>query len=99
MPIDSKFPTEDYQRLVEAQENVNAEAAEAAIKQLENRIKLSARDISSKYLNPPRTTDFAILFLPTEGLFAEVIRRTGLMETIQRENRIVIAGPQRSGPY
>lgn len=93
LPIDSKFPTEDYQRLVEAQENANAEAAEAAIKQLENRIKLSARDISSKYLNPPRTTDFAILFLPTEGLFAEVIRRTGLMETIQRENRVVIAGP------
>ncbi len=93
LPIDAKFPVEDYQRLIEAQERADAEGAEAAGKQLESRVKACAADICGKYLNPPNTTDFAILFLPIEGLFAEVIRRTGLMETIQRERRVVIAGP------
>jgi DNA recombination protein RmuC len=93
LPIDAKFPVEDYQRLVEAQERADVEGAEAAGKQLENRVKACAGDICGKYLNPPRTTDFGILFLPIEGLFAEVIRRTGLTEAIQRECRVVIAGP------
>jgi DNA recombination protein RmuC len=93
LPIDAKFPVEDYQRLVEAQERGDIEAVDTAGKQLENRVKACAGDISKKYLNPPNTTDFAILFLPIEGLFAEVIRRTGLTEIIQRECRVVIAGP------
>ena len=93
LPIDAKFPIEDYQRLIDAQERGDVEGVEAAGKQLESRVKGCAADISGKYLNPPKTTDFGILFLPIEGLFAEVIRRTGLMETIQRESRVVIAGP------
>jgi DNA recombination protein RmuC len=93
LPIDAKFPIEDYQRLIEAQEKADSESVEAAGKQLENRVKACAGDICSKYLNPPKTTDFGILFLPIEGLFAEVIRRTGLTDTIQRECRVVIAGP------
>lgn len=93
LPIDAKFPIEDYQRLLEAQEKADGEGVEAAGKQLENRIKACAGEICGKYLNPPKTTDFGILFLPIEGLFAEVIRRTGLTETVQRECRVVIAGP------
>ena len=93
LPIDAKFPVEDYQRLIEAQERADVEGVESAGKHLENRVKSCARDISGKYLNPPKTTDFGILFLPIEGLFAEVIRRTGLVETIQRECRVIIAGP------
>jgi DNA recombination protein RmuC len=93
LPIDAKFPVEDYQRLIEAQERADSDGVEAAGKQLENRVKACAGDICSKYLNPPRTTDFGILFLPIEGLFAEVIRRTGLTDAIQRECRVVIAGP------
>jgi DNA recombination protein RmuC len=93
LPVDAKFPVEDYQRLMDAQEKADAESAEGAAKQLEARIKQCAGDICSKYLNPPKTTDFGILFLPTEGLFAEVIRRTGLVEFVQRECRVVIAGP------
>jgi DNA recombination protein RmuC len=93
LPIDAKFPVEDYQRLIEAQERADVEGVEAAGKQLENRVKACAGDICEKYLNPPKTTDFGILFLPIEGLFAEVIRRTGLTEVIQRECRVVIAGP------
>jgi len=93
LPIDAKFPVEDYQRLIEAQERADVEGVEGAGKQLENRVKICARDICEKYLNPPKTTDFGILFLPIEGLFAEVIRRTGLTEVIQRECRVVIAGP------
>jgi DNA recombination protein RmuC len=93
LPIDAKFPIEDYQRLLEAQEKADMEGAEAAGKQMENRVKACAGDICSKYLNPPKTTDFGILFLPIEGLFAEVIRRTGLTEAIQRECRVIIAGP------
>lgn len=93
LPIDAKFPVEDYQRLVEAQERADAEAAESAAKQLENRVRQCAQDICDKYIGPPRTTDFGILYLPTEGLFAEVIRRIGLPESIQRDCRVVIAGP------
>jgi DNA recombination protein RmuC len=93
LPIDAKFPIEDYQRLIEAQERADIEGVEIAGKQLENRVKACARTISDKYLNPPKTTDFGILFLPIEGLFAEVIRRTGLIETSQRDFRVVIAGP------
>lgn len=93
LPIDAKFPIEDYQRLIDAQELGDLAGVETAGKQLEIRVKACAGDICRKYLNPPRTTDFAILFLPIEGLFAEVIRRTGLTEFIQRECRVVIAGP------
>ena len=93
LPIDAKFPVEDYQRLVEAQEKVDVEGVEAAGKLLENRVKSCAKDICEKYLSPPKTTDFGIMFLPIEGLFAEVIRRPGLTEVIQRECRVVIAGP------
>jgi DNA recombination protein RmuC len=93
LPIDAKFPVEDYQRLIDAQERAEVDAVEQAGKQLENRVRACAGDICSKYLNPPKTTDFGILFLPIEGLFAEVIRRTGLTEVIQRECRVVIAGP------
>ena len=92
-PIDAKFPIEDYQRLQDAQEKGDAEAAEAAAKQLELRIKGSAEDICDKYLNPPKTTDFGILFLPTEGLFAEVVRRPGLAEMVQRN--ITLSSPAR----
>jgi DNA recombination protein RmuC len=93
LPIDAKFPQEDYQRLVEAQEQANAELAEEAGRQLENRIKLEARTIKEKYIDPPHTTDFAILFLPVEGLYAEVVRKAGLCELLQREFRVVVAGP------
>lgn len=93
LPIDAKFPVEDYQRLMEAQEKADIEGVEVAGKQLEARVKACASDICTKYLNPPKTTDFGILFLPIEGLFAEVIRRTGLIEVIQRDCRVVIAGP------
>lgn len=93
LPIDAKFPLEDYQRLVDAQQEGDAEAAEAAGKQLEISIRKCAADIAGKYLSPPQTTDFAIMFLPTEGLFAEVIRRSGLVEQLQREFRVAIAGP------
>lgn len=93
LPIDAKFPVEDYQRLLEAQERTDADGIETAGRQLEIRVKACAKDIRDKYLNPPTTTDFGILFLPIEGLFAEVIRRPGLAESIQRDFRVVIAGP------
>jgi DNA recombination protein RmuC len=93
LPIDAKFPVEDYQRLADAQEAGDPAGADAAAKQLEMRIRQCARDICTKYLNPPQTTDFAIMFLPTEGLYAEVVRRTGLVDAIQRECRVVVAGP------
>jgi len=93
LPIDAKFPQEDYQRLLDAQENSDSVAAETAAKQLENRIKSSARDIRDKYINPPSTTDFAIMFLPTEGLYAEVLRRPGLASGLQLDCRVTIAGP------
>jgi len=93
LPIDSKFPLEDYQRLLDAQEEGNGLLAQEAAKQLEARIKLEAKTIREKYLEPPYTTDFAIMFLPIEGLFAEVLRRSGLWDTLQREYRVIITGP------
>ena len=93
LPIDAKFPQEDYHRLVDAQEAGDPPGMEAASRALEARIRGSARDICTRYLNPPRTTDFAILFLPTEGLYAEVVRRPGLVDALQRESRVVVAGP------
>ena len=93
LPIDAKFPNEDYERLLDAQGNADVLGAEAAGKALELRIRLEARSMSEKYIEPPYTTDFAILFLPTEGLYAEVLRRPGLMEVLQREHRITLAGP------
>ena len=93
LPIDAKFPIEDYQRLIDAQEKADPEAADVAAKMLANRIRASAKDICEKYLCPPATTDFGIMYLPTEGLYAEVVRRPELIEVIQREYRVVIAGP------
>jgi DNA recombination protein RmuC len=93
LPIDAKFPTEDYQRLLIAQDEGNVPAIEEAMKGLETQLKKSAKDICQKYINPPRTTDFAILFLPTEGLYAEAIRRIGLVEQAQRDCRVIFAGP------
>jgi DNA recombination protein RmuC len=93
LPIDAKFPNEDYERLLDAQARADVVAADAAGKALEQRIRLEAKSISEKYVEPPFTTDFAILFLPTEGLYAEVLRRPGLMEALQREHRITLAGP------
>ncbi|MAE93705.1 MAG: DNA recombination protein RmuC [Deltaproteobacteria bacterium] len=93
LPIDAKFPQENYQRLVEAQENGDVEAAHAAAKALEAQVRAEARGIRDKYINPPRTTDFALLFLPTEGLYAEVLRRPGLVESLQSDGRVIIAGP------
>ena len=93
LPIDSKFPTEDYQRLLAAQDNGNTESVESAMKGLETQLRKSAKDICGKYINPPRTTDFALMFLPTEGLYAEAIRRVGLVEQVQRDCRVIFAGP------
>ncbi len=93
LPIDAKFPMEDYQRLVDAQENCDLAAAEQAAKMLSVTIRNCAKMICEKYLNPPATTDFGIMFLPTEGLYAEVIRRTWLVESLQRECRVIVAGP------
>lgn len=93
LPIDAKFPQEDYQRLQAAQEAGDLLAAELAGKALEARIKLEARSIAEKYVEPPNTTDFALLYLPFEGLFAEVLRRPGLFDHIQRESRVTICGP------
>ncbi len=93
LPIDAKFPKEDYERLVAANEAGAIDDAEAAARQLEIRIKGNAKEIRDKYLNPPATTDFAIMFLPTEGLYAEVLRRRSLAETLQSEYRVVVAGP------
>ncbi len=93
LPIDAKFPNEDYERLLEAQGRADLQGADAAGKALEVRIRLEARSIAEKYVEPPHTTDFAILFLPTEGLYAEVLRRPGLMQALQRDHRITLAGP------
>lgn len=93
LPIDAKFPVETYQRLVEAQDKAHAETAENEARQLEAYIKICAKEICDKYLSPPDTTDFGVMYLPTEGLFAEVARRTGLIEYIQRECRVIVAGP------
>ena len=93
LPIDAKFPKEDYERLVDASERADADGVEEAARQLEGRIKLEARAIQEKYLDPPQTTDFGLLFLPTEGLYAEVLRRPGLADALQREFRVSVAGP------
>jgi len=93
LPIDAKFPMEDYQRLQIAQDAVDLAAIEEASKALENRIKGEAKTIFDKYLDPPNTTDFALMFLPVEGLFAEVLRRPGLIEKIQTEYKVVLTGP------
>jgi DNA recombination protein RmuC len=93
LPIDAKFPNEDYERLLDAQQRADVAGADAAGKALEVRIRFEAKSISEKYIAPPHTTDFAILFLPTEGLYAEVLRRPGLMESLSRDWRITLAGP------
>ncbi len=93
LPIDAKFPKEDYDRLVDASERADADGVEEAARQLEARIKQEARTIQEKYLDPPQTTDFGLLFLPTEGLYAEVLRRPGLADALQREFRVSVAGP------
>ena len=97
LPIDSKFPKEDYERLVAASEAGDAAGVEEAARQLELRIKSEAREIRDKYLDPPQTTDFGMLFLPTEGLYAEALRRPGLIEFLQREYRVNVAGPTTLG--
>lgn len=93
LPIDAKFPLEDYQRLMDAQEAGDAAAAAEAMKMLEARVKAEAKSIRDKYIDPPQTTDFAVLFLPLEGLYAEVLRRPGLWDTLQREYRVIVTGP------
>lgn len=93
IPIDAKFPKEDYERLLQAQDKADPIAIEELQKAIENRIKLEAKKIRDKYIDPPQTTDFAIMYLPVEGLFAEVLRRPGLHEQLQRDFRISIAGP------
>jgi len=93
LPIDAKFPQEDYQRLLDAAEAADAEAVEKSAAALVRSIESAARDISRKYIEPPHTTDFAIVFLPTEGLYAEVLRQPGMLEKLQHSYRVVVAGP------
>jgi len=93
LPIDSKFPQEDYVRLVDAADAGDAEAVKEATQSLVRSVKKCARDISDKYISPPDTTDFAIMFLPTEGLYAEVLRQPGFLDELMRTHRIVVAGP------
>jgi len=93
LPIDAKFPVEDYQRLVDAQERADVVAVELAAKALEMRLRDEARKIRDKYVEPPHTTDFALLYLPTEGLYAEVLSRPGLFETLQRDYHVMVTGP------
>ena len=93
LPIDSKFPQEDYQRLLDAQEAADKVQAEISVKSLETRVKAEAKAIRQKYIDPPNTTDFGIMFLPVEGLYAEVLRRPGLCDSLQRDYRIVVTGP------
>ena len=93
LPIDAKFPREDYERLLDAQERADPMAVEAAAKAIETRLRLEARSIRDKYVSPPHTTDFGILFVPTEGLYAEALRRPGLMEALQREFKVMLVGP------
>jgi DNA recombination protein RmuC len=93
LPIDAKFPVEDYQRMLDAQDRRDLAGMDTALKGLEARVKASARDIQTKYLDPPHTTDFAIMFLPTEGLYAEVLRRPGLVDSMQSDCRVLVAGP------
>jgi len=93
LPIDCKFPREDYERLLDAHEQGDQELVLATGTQLERAIRIQAKSIGDKYIVPPHTTDFAVMFLPTEGLYAEVIRRPGLVDLLQREHRVVVAGP------
>lgn len=93
LPIDAKFPVEDYQRLLDAQEQADGDAASAAAAALQRRVEDEAKTIRQKYVAPPHTTDFALLFLPTEGLYAEVTRRPGLFEKLQRDHHVTVAGP------
>jgi len=93
LPLDAKFPQEDYLRLVEAQDSGDAMAAGEASKQLDKTVRLMAAQIRDKYMDPPHTTDFGVMFLPTEGLFAEVLRRPGLFDCLQRDFKVMIAGP------
>ena len=93
LPIDAKFPKEDYDRLVDAAERSDAIGVEQAAKDLESAVRLQARNIRDRYISPPHTTDFGLLYLPTEGLYAEVLRRPSLVESLQREHRVVIVGP------
>src|SRR5256884_2490290 len=93
LPIDAKFPMEHYERLTTAQENGDSTLVEAAMKTLETQLKRCAKDICEKYINPPKTTDFALLFLPSEGLYAEAIRRVGLVQNVQRDCRVTFVGP------
>jgi DNA recombination protein RmuC len=93
LPIDAKFPREDYERLLEAQERADPIAVEASAKAIENRLRAEARTIREKYVAPPHTTDFGIMFVPTEGLYAEALRRPGLLEALQREHKVMLVGP------
>jgi DNA recombination protein RmuC len=93
LPVDAKFPREDYERLLDAHERADADGAAIAGAALERRVREEAKRIRSKYISPPHTTDFALLFLPTEGLYAEVLRRPGLSEILQREMQVIVAGP------
>ena len=93
LPIDSKYPVEHYQRLMDAQESMDKAAIQSASIGFENSIRLEAKKIYSKYVSPPNTTDFAVLYLPTEGLFAEVMRRPGLVEAVQNDCRVMVSGP------
>jgi DNA recombination protein RmuC len=93
LPIDAKFPREDYERLLDAQERADKEGAEASARSIEQRLRLEARTIREKYIAAPHTTDFGMLFVPTEGLYAEALRRPGLVEALQREHKVVLAGP------
>jgi DNA recombination protein RmuC len=93
LPIDSKFPREDYERLLDAQEQGDVEGVRLQGAQLERAIRIQAKSIRDKYIAPPHTTDFAVMFLPTESLYAEVIRRPGLIDLLQRDHRVVVAGP------
>ena len=93
LPLDAKFPQEDYQRLIEAQERADAVQAEEAGKALEVRVRHQAKEIRDKYIDPPHTTDFAILFLPMEGLYAEILRRPGLFDSLQRDFKVLVSGP------
>ena len=93
LPVDAKFPRDDYERLLDAQDRADPAAADVAARALESRIRAEAKSIAESYLCPPQTTDFAILFLPIESLYAEVLRRPGLMDAVQRQHRVTLAGP------
>jgi len=93
LPVDSKFPQESYQRLLDAQEAGLSDQVQVARRELEAAVKVAAKTIRDKYVHPPKTTDFAVMFLPTEGLYAEILRVSGLMERLQNDYRITIAGP------